>query len=186
LSVKKVMTKIEKKEYSFDLFERIFFLYCKNKPSLVVKTEYKKATFYFLPRDIKVFSDINKNIFLICYKTDCTKCTFFISTFEKYLDFKVKIGNLYLKGLGFKINVLKESNVLQLKLGFSHLIYLKIPEEITKIVLLKKGLRLESYNVEILGNFIFKIRSYKIPDSYKGKGLYYKYEKEKLKVIKKK
>jgi ribosomal protein L6P/L9E len=71
-------------------------------------------------------------------------------------------------------------------MAFNYVYNLKIPEEIVKISLFKKSLCVESYNLAFLGNFIFKIRSCKIPDSYKGKGFYYKYEKKSLKAIKKK
>lgn len=180
------MINIVKKEYTLNNFETIFCSYYKSKLCLVVKTKHKKEMFYFLPQNMKIFSDTNKKTLCFLHKIDSKSCFFFISAFEKYLDSKVKVCKLYLKGLGFKMTLLKESNILELKLGFSHLIYLKIPKEIVKISLFKKSLCVESYNLEFLGNFIFKIRSCKIPDSYKGKGFYYKYEKKSLKAIKKK
>ena len=50
----------------------------------------------------------------------------------------------------------------------------------------KNIISVEGSDSVVVGNFTNKIRSLKIPDSYKGKGFWYKSEKEKLKEIKKK
>lgn len=94
---------------------------------------------------------------------------------------------LNLVGVGFRVSILKRMNLnlLHFKLGYSHFIYFKIPKSL-KIHCLK------SNKLFILGNsYLFVtqiaalIRSYKIPEPYKGKGVLYATEKIVLKEGKK-
>lgn len=91
---------------------------------------------------------------------------------------------LTLKGLGFRIKVCENKKV-EFKIGFSHLIYLTIPSNL-KIRTNKNFMYLQSNDNVLLGNFIDKVISLKAPDSYKGKGFWYKYQEKILKVVKKK
>lgn len=75
---------------------------------------------------------------------------------------------LILKGLGYRIT-LSENKKLELKLGFSHLIKLNIPENI-RVKAKKNFMSVEGNDKVLLGNFVDKIISLKSPDSYKGKG----------------
>lgn len=92
---------------------------------------------------------------------------------------------LLLKGLGYKFNIHEASRIIELKLGFSHLINVKIPDNV-KVKLQKNYINIESRDNVLLGNFVNKIVSLKLPDSYKGKGFWYKYQKITLKTVKKK
>lgn len=92
---------------------------------------------------------------------------------------------LILKGLGYRMTFANDSKRIDFKLGFSHLKRLEIPTKI-KIKFRKNIINVESLDKNLLGNYISKIRCLREPDSYKGKGFWYKYEKEKLKEIKKK
>lgn len=91
---------------------------------------------------------------------------------------------LILKGLGYRIT-LSENRKIELKLGFSHLIKLTIPENI-RVKAKKNIMNVEGNDKVLLGNFVDKIISLKAPDSYKGKGFWFKYQKKTLKIIKKK
>lgn len=93
-------------------------------------------------------------------------------------------GKLTLKGLGFRITLI-ENKKIEFKLGFSHFIQLNIPQNL-KIKTKKNFIYLESNNSVLLGNFMHKIISLKSPDSYKGKGFWYKYQEKTLKALKKK
>ena len=87
-----------------------------------------------------------------------------------------------LKGLGLKISFLE--NILRLKLGFSHLISIKIPFNV--LIFIKKNvITFESYDLSLIGNVATKIRGLKFPNSYKQKGFWYKNERRTLKHIKK-
>jgi len=73
-------------------------------------------------------------------------------------------------GVGYRANV--EGNVLVLNLGFSHPVRLDIPEAIS-VTAEDKGvtLKVSSYDKCALGDFCAKIRSYRPPEPYKGKGI---------------
>ena len=58
-----------------------------------------------------------------------------------------------------------------LKLGYSHLISCKIPSNIT-VIIKKKLLRLESINYYLLKQISLFLKILRLPDIYKGKGLY--------------
>ena len=64
------------------------------------------------------------------------------------------------------------------------MIFIKIPQTIS-VSLLKKRILIEGYNSVDVGNFAFKLKSLRLPNSYKAKGLWYNHEKIKLKIIKK-
>jgi len=94
---------------------------------------------------------------------------------------------LNLIGVGFRVFVLKlfDLDLLHFKLGYSHFIYFKTPKKL-KIFCLKTN------KLFILGNsylFVTQIasllRSYKVPEPYKGKGILYTTEKITLKEGKK-
>ena len=71
-------------------------------------------------------------------------------------------------------------------MGFSHLISLEIPQKGIYISVQKNVVCVEGIDPVKVGNFANKIRSLRVPDSYKGKGFWYKYEEENLKEVKKK
>lgn len=94
---------------------------------------------------------------------------------------------LQLIGVGYKaIPVANfESQLLSIKLGYTHFIYVKIPSEI-KIVSLKfTKLFLLSHSLQQITLVASQIRSKKKPDPYKGKGILYSNEKISLKEGKK-
>jgi large subunit ribosomal protein L6 len=83
---------------------------------------------------------------------------------------------LKLVGVGFKASI--NQNILQLKLGFSHEVNYKIPDDISILVSKNKGTILiikgkENYRVQQIAR---EIRLLRIPDAYKGKGVQYKKE----------
>ena len=78
-----------------------------------------------------------------------------------------------LVGVGYRANA--TGQVLELSLGFSHAIYIKLPVEIkveTKSERNKNPLIiLESDDKQLLGQVCAKIRSLRKPEPYKGKGI---------------
>ena len=81
---------------------------------------------------------------------------------------------LELVGVGYRVND-KPNNTIELILGFTHPIYMQLPAEIkieTKSERNKNPLIiLESCNKELLGMVCAKIRSFRKPEPYKGKGV---------------
>jgi large subunit ribosomal protein L6 len=114
---------------------------------------------------------------------------FTLDNFGKNLnDFLVKNNvfkkKLKINGLGFKIN--NANNFINFKLGYSHLISIKTPIEITKFSPRKKKIKIESLDKIKLGNFVNKIYNLRKSDIYKGKGFSFWNIKQKFKEIKKK
>jgi large subunit ribosomal protein L6 len=113
------------------------------------------------------------------------------STFFRLLQ-KAIIGvnlafviRLFFVGVGFRVESV-ENNVIKLKLGFSHFVFIKIPSFIKIFVPKKTRLIIKSCNHQILKEFSAKICSFKFPDVYKGKGILIKNQKLILKEGKKK
>lgn len=84
--------------------------------------------------------------------------------------------NLKIVGVGYRASVENKKNLV-LKLGFSHLINLEIPKTITVSCPKPTRLILRSNNLSELMQYAARIRSYKEPEPYKGKGILYKGEK---------
>lgn len=80
---------------------------------------------------------------------------------------------LELVGVGYRAE--NNGQVLKLSLGFSHDIYVKLPKEVkleTKSERNKNPLiTLESCDKELLGLICAKIRTFRKPEPYKGKGI---------------
>ncbi len=80
---------------------------------------------------------------------------------------------LELVGVGYRAS--NQGQRLELSLGFSHNIVLELPEEIKLETETEKGknpiIRLSSYDKNLLGMVAAKIRSFRKPEPYKGKGV---------------
>jgi large subunit ribosomal protein L6 len=81
---------------------------------------------------------------------------------------------LNLKGVGFRGTV--QGKLLVLNLGFSHPVQMPIPDGISVEVVQNTTLNLKGPNKETLGIFAAKIRSWRQPEPYKGKGIIYQGE----------
>jgi large subunit ribosomal protein L6 len=86
------------------------------------------------------------------------------------------IQELY--GVGYKAEA--KGQALELSLGYSHGIYMVMPEEVTVETVNERGkpptIILKSINKEIIGQVAAKIRSLRPPEPYKGKGIRFKGE----------
>lgn len=81
---------------------------------------------------------------------------------------------LLLQGVGYKGII--EKNKLILSLGYSHTVDFIIPENITVQIIKNTTIKLTSCNKQELGLFASKIRKWRIPEPYKGKGILYENE----------
>jgi len=85
---------------------------------------------------------------------------------------------LELYGVGYRAS--NTGNLLELALGYSHPIMFYVPEEISLTTLSEKGqpptIKLEGTDFQLLGQIAAKIRSFRKPEPYKGKGIRYKNE----------
>jgi large subunit ribosomal protein L6 len=82
--------------------------------------------------------------------------------------------SLEFTGVGYKAQV--TGNVLNLSLGYSHTIDFKLPEGI-KAVVNKNQIDISGCNRELVGFVAAKVRAFRPPEPYKGKGLKYTEEK---------
>ena len=82
---------------------------------------------------------------------------------------------LILQGVGYRANV--EGTSLKLNLGFSHVVEILIPEGISVEVIQNTTINIKACDKEQLGFFAAKVRSWRPPEPYKGKGILYKGEK---------
>jgi large subunit ribosomal protein L6 len=82
--------------------------------------------------------------------------------------------NLTLNGVGYRAAVQGKSIVLNL--GYSHPVEMEIPEGISIEVQKNTQINLKSCNKEELGLFAAKIRAWRPPEPYKGKGIIYEGE----------
>ncbi len=80
---------------------------------------------------------------------------------------------LEIRGVGYQAQV--QGNRLLLQLGFSHDIYFDLPEGI-KASANRTEIKLEGADKQLLGSVAAKIRSFRPPEPYKGKGVRYKSE----------
>ena len=80
---------------------------------------------------------------------------------------------LELVGVGYR--VANTGNLLELTIGYAHPIYFVVPEEVSITTKMEKGLNptiiLESHDNQLLGQICAKIRAYRKPEPYKGKGI---------------
>ena len=82
--------------------------------------------------------------------------------------------NLSLNGVGYRAAVQGKSIVLNL--GYSHPVEMEIPEGISIEVQKNTQINLKACDKEQLGLFAAKIRAWRPPEPYKGKGIIYKGE----------
>jgi len=83
---------------------------------------------------------------------------------------------LELVGVGYRASVVR-GQILELLLGYSHPIYFIVPKEVKVTTISEKGkdpmVILESNDKQLLGQVAAKIRTYRKPEPYKGKGIKY-------------
>lgn len=81
-------------------------------------------------------------------------------------------------GVGYRVE--NQGNLLTLTIGYSHPVMFYVPSEIKLTTAMEKGsaplIRLEGIDKELLGQVCAKIRSFRKPEPYKGKGIMFKGE----------
>ena len=85
---------------------------------------------------------------------------------------------LELQGVGYR--VANTGNLLELTLGYSHPIYFMVPAEVQLTTAMEKGkspaIVLEAIDKQLIGQVAAKIRAFRKPEPYKGKGVRFKGE----------
>ncbi len=81
---------------------------------------------------------------------------------------------LDINGVGYK--AAKQGNILVMNLGYSHPIEFPEPEGITIEVPAPNKIIVKGADKQLVGETAAKIRQFRLPDAYKGKGIKYSYE----------
>lgn len=83
------------------------------------------------------------------------------------------VKELEVVGVGYRAN--NTGQLLELTVGYSHPIYFVIPDEVKLETKMDKGkapiIRLESSDKQLIGQIAAKIRAFRKPEPYKGKGI---------------
>ena len=174
------------KVVDFSFFSQVFFGFLGKKKFLVLIIN-RQTKFFVLPNCVSCKS-IGTNFYFHFFDNNLKEVSlFFFSILNFIQNFSILIKKkLKLNGLGFKLKLSDDTKFLTLKLGFSHILFIPIPKNKIKIIARKNILIIEGFDKVIVGNFVNVIMSLKKVDVYKGKGFVGTYEKEKLKIIKKK
>lgn len=134
-------------------------------PSIIVKVEGAEVTF-----TIDEKSDVDakqKQAFHGLYRALVNSMVVGVSEgYKKELE---------LVGVGYRVS--NQGNLMEFSLGYTHPIFLQLPPEIkveTKSERNKNPyISLESCDKQLLGQVCAKIRSFRMPEPYKGKGILY-------------
>ncbi len=78
---------------------------------------------------------------------------------------------LEIKGVGFRANM--QGNTIVMQLGFSHDVRYDIPEGVKVTVQEQTKIKVEGIDKQLVGQVAAKIRGFKPPEPYKGKGIKY-------------
>ena len=87
---------------------------------------------------------------------------------------------LEIQGIGYRADL--QGKTLRLALGFSHPVLFPLPEGIKVEVERQTTIMITGIDKQQVGSVAAKIRSFKPPDPYKGKGIRYANEYVRLKV----
>ena len=125
----------------------------------------------------KIFGDIYFKVILnILFIKSKNKMLInsYVSIFQRLFFGLLKDFLLFLelRGTGFKFEL--QDSFLLLRLGFSHLVNIKILSGINLIILKTNLIILKSFDLQFLTKFCSQIKRFKALDSYKGKGICYK------------
>jgi large subunit ribosomal protein L6 len=78
-----------------------------------------------------------------------------------------------LVGVGYRVS--NTGNLIELSIGFSHPIFFYIPSEINVVTVTEKGqnpkIILKGNDLQLLGQICAKVRAFKAPEPFKGKGI---------------
>jgi large subunit ribosomal protein L6 len=141
-----------------------------------------KGKFGILQNTIPKILQINKNDDnLIVSLKDKTRTNSALHGLYRTLVNNMIIGvseqfkiTLNLKGVGYRASVQGKSLILNL--GYSHSVKIDIPIDISVEVIQNTILNLKGCDKEKLGLFASQIRSWRLPEPYKGKGILYEGE----------
>ena len=137
-------------------------------PSIIVKVENNEVTF-----EVDENSPVNykqKSAFHGLYRSLVNNMVVGVSEgYKKVME---------LVGVGYRVS--NQGNVIEFALGYTHPIFLELPAEVKVETKSERNqnpvLTLESCDKQLLGLICAKIRSFRMPEPYKGKGILFQGE----------
>lgn len=188
------------KRFVVKIPSEISVLYCPKNKTLLIKTDYKQK---ILKLKVKLLVLKKKNLIIVTnlpYTEQSNKLKNLFKSLQgttlslikqSFLEVSsITCKKLKLSGVGYKVfesnlNNDTQSKLLHLKLGNSHSLYYKIPFQITVKIIQSSKIFIFGYDFNKVCQVASIIRSCKIPEPYKGKGILYSNEIVKLKEGKK-
>ena len=137
-------------------------------PSIIVKVEDNQVTFAI---DEKSLVDVKqKQAFHGLYRALVNNMVVGVSEgYKKTME---------LVGVGYRVS--NQGNIVELSLGYTHPIYIQLPAEVKVETKSERNqnpiITLESADKQLLGQICAKIRSFRMPEPYKGKGILFQGE----------
>ena len=137
-------------------------------PSIIVKVEDNQVTFAI---DEKSLVDVKqKQAFHGLYRALVNNMVVGVSEgYKKTME---------LVGVGYRVS--NHGNIVELSLGYTHPIYIQLPAEVKVETKSERNqnpiITLESADKQLLGQICAKIRSFRMPEPYKGKGILFQGE----------
>ena len=137
-------------------------------PSIIVKVEDNQVTFAI---DEKSLVDVKqKQAFHGLYRALVNNMVVGVSEgYKKTME---------LVGVGYRVS--NQGNIVELSLGYTHPIYIQLPAEVKVETKSERNqnpiITLESADKQLLGQICAKIRSFGMPEPYKGKGILFQGE----------
>jgi ribosomal protein L6P/L9E len=174
-----------------NLYETSKIKIYKNLTFSFIVIEHLKLTFFFKFLKYIKISKKKKSILFNSNKVNLFTCFllkfFYTSLFNFYIfTNKFFYKKLLLKGLGFKVVSFIQHKYIELKIGFSHFVKIFLPKKFKLNIHVNKNMIIvEGLYQASVGNFANKLKNFRLPDSYKGKGIWYKNETKIFKEIKK-
>nr|QYC61852.1 ribosomal protein L6 [Actinocyclus sp. mgcode 4] len=151
-----------------------------NKKKLVLKS---KTKLLLVKKNLIIITNILKN-----------KNSFIQKFWFLYLNYLKLVINFFLKknlikiklniiGIGFKffVSSLNNHNIIQIKAGFSHKTFYKLPKNITVLLLKPTIIVIIGHCYKTIFNIVTSIKNLRLPDPYKKKGIFYKNENIRIK-----
>lgn len=185
------------KRYSVKVPSNISMHYCESNQVVIFYNSFKRKT---LKLKLKLFIDSEKKTIQVTRnsfssvanyekkKLKILQATYVVLIKQLILEIETSFcKRLILVGVGYKAALLQISNinVLHLKLGYSHSIFIKVPETLQVFCLKANKFFIKGDSYGFVTQIAALIRSHKTPEPYKGKGILYSTEKIILKEGKK-
>lgn len=164
----------------------LYYYFFNNNKFFLIFTNKKQYKYFSIPSHL-TFVKTQQTLLFSSTQKDSSFLNNYLTNFVFWLKQNNKVfkKKLLLKGLGFRAFLSDDKFKICFKIGFSHILSIKIPKHINNIIIEKNYLTIEGESLSVVGNFCKEIKQLKLPDIYKGKGFTYKNEIISLKPIKK-